>query len=83
MITKKELAVRKGVGNHVVIINEDDEKLLRSTLEDHAWALTFRQIEEESTVCDIPKSTVCDFMKKNHWRQVHGPALSQRMSKAA
>eukprot|EP00966_Prymnesium_polylepis_P248468 5744968-Prymnesium_polylepis.3 len=46
---------------------EDDAKMLRSILEEHAYELTFRQIKEKT---DIPKSTVQRWMKWNKWRQV-------------
>ena len=41
--------------------------MIRSTLKDHAYELTFRQLEEKT---GIPKSTLQRFMKKHKWRQV-------------
>ena len=48
-------------------ITAEVEQELRSTLEEHAYELTFEQIEE---ITGIPKSTVQRFMAKHKWRQV-------------
>ena len=59
----KKLPTRKGAGGRPHRITPEDEELIRSTLEDHAYALTFRQLEEKTT---IPASTTCRFMKNAH-----------------
>ena len=65
----KKLATRKGAGGRPrrIVVGSVDEQLIRSTLEDSAWALTFEKLEEKT---GIPKSTTQRFMKENKWRQV-------------
>ena len=67
VIAKKKLATRKGVGGQNQRITAEDELMIRATLKEHAYELTFRQLEEKT---GIAKSTLQRFMRKHKWRQV-------------
>ena len=60
-------ASRKGVGGRPQRVGEEEEEALQRILYEHAYNLTFTQIEEKT---GLPRATVCRFMKKNHWRIV-------------
>jgi hypothetical protein len=67
LLKGKELKSRTGVGGQNKRISEDDEQMIRSTLKEYAYELTFRQLEEKT---GIAKSTLQRFMKQHKWRQV-------------
>ena len=67
VIAKKKLATRKGVGGQNQRITAEDELMIRAKLKEHAYELTFRQLEEKT---GIAKSTLQRFMRKHKWRQV-------------
>ena len=67
LIKKKRLQTRLGVGRTRIRCTGDELVLLKTTLEEHAYQLTFAQIEE---LTGIPAKTVWRFMKLFKWRQV-------------
>ena len=68
---------RKGVGGKPRRIKEEDAEKLLSTLEEHAYELTFKQLEE---ITNIPASTIWRWSKRENFRQVNKgtrPCLSE------
>jgi hypothetical protein len=77
LVQKRELSTRKGVGGKPRRIKEEDAEKLLSTLEEHAYELTFKQLEE---ITNIPASTIWRWSKRENFRQVNKgtrPCLSE------
>ena len=62
---KQGLPLMRGHGAfHEKRINEEEEELIKEVLQEYAYDLTFRQLEE---LTGIPKTTLC-----NHFKKVKG-----------
>jgi hypothetical protein len=64
----KELPTRDGVGGAPVRMMEEEVTLLTQTLEEHAYDLTYRQIE---TLTGIPATSIWRYVKETEgWKEV-------------
>ena len=68
LMESKELPTRDGVGGAPVRMTEEEVELLTKTLEEHAYDLTYRQIE---TLTGIPATSVWRYVKETEgWKEV-------------
>ena len=64
---KKQFSTRKGVGGNPPRVSEEDGELIISTLKEHAYELTYKQLEEKT---GIPSSTLQRWCKDKEFRMV-------------